>query len=100
EQANLKGVETLYKLGYRSSGELAEARLNALRAERQLATAISKRRELLEYEFRKMKMELEGRLQSARRAYEQTLLDNEAKLAQSEARLQSSREQLAKEEEV
>jgi RND family efflux transporter MFP subunit len=100
EQTNLKGVETLYKLGYRSSGELAEARLNSLRAERQLATAISKRRELLEYEFRKMKMELEGKLQSAQRAHEQTLLDNEARLAQAEARLLSSKEQLAKEEEV
>jgi RND family efflux transporter MFP subunit len=100
EQTNLKGVETLYKLGYRSSGELAEARLNALRAERQLATAISKRRELVEYEFKKMKMELEGKLASAQRAYEQTLLDNEARLAQAEARLLSSKEQLAKEEEV
>ena len=60
EQTNLNGVETLYKLGYRSSGELAEARLNQLRAERMLATAISKRRELVEYEFKKKKMELEG----------------------------------------
>jgi HlyD family secretion protein len=100
EQTNLKGVETLYKLGYRSSGELAEARLNSLRAERQLATAISKRRELVEYEFNKMQMELDGALASAERAYEQTVLNNDALLAQAEARLLSSKEQLAKEEEV
>ncbi len=100
EQTNLRGVETLYKLGYRSSGELAEARLNQLRAERQLSTAISKRRELVEYEFQKRKMELEGALASAKRAKEQTVLDNEAKLAQAQAQLLSSEQQLAKEEEL
>ena len=53
EKTNLEGVEQLYKLGYRSSGELAQARLNALRSERELATALSKRRELVEYQYKK-----------------------------------------------
>ena len=99
ERTNLQGVKQLYKLGYRSGGELAEARLNALRSERQLATAMSKKRELVEYEFKKQQMELEGALDSAKRAYEQVLLDNRARLAQSAARLASSREQLNKEKE-
>ena len=99
QQTNLRGVETLYKLGYRSSGELAEARLETLKAERTLAKAISSKREKVKYEFNKMKMELEGALDSSRRAQEQVKLDNLANLAQSKARLQSSREQLRKEEE-
>ncbi len=100
EQTNLQGVETLYKLGYRSSGELAEARLNALRADRQLATAMSRKRELVEYELKKSRLELEGARDSAVRACEQVRLDNAAKLAQADARLASAREQLAKEEEL
>ncbi len=71
EKKNLEGVEQLYKLGYRSSGELAQARLNALRSERLLATALSKRRELVEYKYKKQKMELEGKLASAQRTSEQ-----------------------------
>ncbi|MFQ5473575.1 MAG: hypothetical protein ACE5FA_11930, partial [Dehalococcoidia bacterium] len=43
DETNLQGVEELYKLGYRSRGELDQARLSALRAERRLQNAISKR---------------------------------------------------------
>jgi RND family efflux transporter MFP subunit len=100
EQTNLKGVETLYKLGYRSSGELAEARLNALRAERQLATAISRKQELVEYEKEKQELELRGALESAQRNLEQVGRDNEAQLVQADARLKSAKEQLFREEEV
>lgn len=100
EQTNLKGVETLYKLGYRSSGELAEARLSALRAERQLATAISRKRELVEYEKEKQELELTGAYESAVRALEQVRLDNVAQLVQAEARLKAAKEQLFREEEV
>lgn len=99
EQTNLSGVEELYKLGYRSSGELAEARLSSLRSERQLATARSKKRELVEYVYKKTLMELEGKLASAKRKLNQVELDNKAQLAQAKARLESSREQLGKERE-
>ncbi|MCA9166103.1 MAG: efflux RND transporter periplasmic adaptor subunit [Planctomycetales bacterium] len=100
EQTNLQGVEQLYKLGYRSVGELNEARLNNLRAQRQLATAISKRRELVEFEYEKKKMELEGALVSSRQALKQVGLDNTAKLAQVQAKLSAAQLQFAKEEEL
>ena len=87
EQTNLEGVQQLYNLGYRSHGELAEARLQAMRSNRQLASAIAKRRELLEYEYKKQKMELEGKLASAKRSLHQIERDNEALLDQSKAEL-------------
>lgn len=100
EQTNLRGVDQLHKLGYRSSGELAEAQLRSLKADRMLAQANSRRRELVEYEKKKQTKQLEGALASAKRALDQVALDNKALLAQAEARLASAREQLAKEEEL
>jgi RND family efflux transporter MFP subunit len=100
QQTNLTGVEQLYKLGYRSSGELAEARLNALRAERTLANALSKRKELVEYRYKKMKMELEGAMQSSKRALRQVRRDNDALLAQAKARFDAAQESLSKESEL
>ena len=100
EKTNLEGVEQLYKLGYRSSGELAQARLSALRAERELATTLSKRRELVEYKYKKQKMELEGALASAQRAFEQVDRNNEAILAQTKAKMDAAEEALKKEEEL
>lgn len=100
EETNLEGVEQLYKLGYRSSGELAQARLSALRAKRQLATAISRRKELTEYQYLKNKMELQGKLDSAKRALAQVLRDNEALLEQARAAMEAADEALKKEEEL
>ena len=100
EQTNLTGVEQLYKLGYRSSGELAQARLNALRAERTLANALSKRKELVEYRYKKMKMELEGALASSGRGLKQVVRDNKALLAQAKARFDAAQESLTKETEL
>jgi len=99
EQTNLAGVEQLYKLGYRSSGELAQARLNALRAERQLATAISKRKELVEYLYLKTKMELQGQVASAKRALEQVVRDNDAFLEQARATMEAANQAMLKEDE-
>jgi RND family efflux transporter MFP subunit len=98
ERTNLEGVEQLYKLGYRSGGELAQARLSSLKAERQLATAIAKKKELVEYTYRKSRMELEGALASAKRALEQVERDNTALLAQSKAAMEAAVEALKKEE--
>ncbi len=100
EKTNLEGTEQLYKLGYRSSGELAQARLNALKAERNLATTLSKRRELVEYQYKKRKMELEGALASAEREREQVGRNNEAILAQAKAKMDAAAEALEKEEEL
>jgi len=99
EETNLEGVEQLYELGYRSSGELAQARLSALKAERQLATAISRKKELVEYQYRKTKLELEGALASARRSLEQVQRDNDALLAQAKAALDAAKESFSKEDE-
>ena len=99
EETNLTGVEELYQLGYRSSGELAQARLSALKAERQLATSISKKRELVQYQYRKTKLELEGALKSAERALLQAERDNIALLKQARAAMDAADEGLKKEEE-
>ncbi len=99
EETNLTGVEELYKLGYRSSGELAQARLAALKAERQLASTISKKRELVQYQYRKMKLQLQGALKSAERALLQVGRDNVALLEQAKALMDATGEALKKEKE-
>ena len=100
QQTNLNGVEQLYKLGYRSSGELAQARLETLKAERSLATALSRKKELVEYQYKMKRMELEGGLASAKRALQQVKRDNDAQYAQDEARMVAAEESLKKEEEL
>ncbi len=100
EQTNLAGIEQLHRLGYRSSGELAEARLNALQAERKLATTISTKKELVEYQFPKMKMQLEGQKASAERTLQQVEQDNEALLEQAKAAMEAANEASKKEEEL
>lgn len=99
EETNLEGVKKLYDLGYRSQGELAQAQLSAMKAERQLASAISRKKELVEYQYKKTRMELEGQLASARRSLQQVERDNEALLAQAQASLDEANKALKKEEE-
>ena len=99
EETNLTGVEELYKLGYRSSGELAQARLAALKAERYLASTISKKRELVQYQYRKMKLQLQGALKSAERTLLQVGRDNIALLAQARAAMEAADGSLKKEKE-
>jgi len=98
-ETNLEGVVQLHKLGYRSEGELAQARLSALKAERMLASAISKKKELVEYQYHKTKMELEGALASARRSLEQVQRDNAAHLEQAKAAMEAADESMKKEQE-
>ncbi len=99
EETNLTGVEERYKLGYRSSGELAQARLAALKAERHLASTISKKRELVQYQYRKMKLQLQGALKSAERTLLQVGRDNVALLEQARAAMEAADESLKKEKE-
>ena len=100
QQTNLNGVEQLYKLGYRSSGELAQARLETLKAERSLATALSRKKELVAYQYKMKRMSLEGGLASSKRALQQVKRDNDAQYAQAEARMIAAEESLKKEEEL
>ena len=99
EETNLTGVEQLYKLGYRSGGELAQARLSAMKADRQLATTVAKKKELVQYEYLKRKLELEGAVKSAERKLLQVERDNEAELEQAKAAMDGADRSLAKEEE-
>lgn len=100
EKTNLSGVERLYKLGYRSSGELAQARLSALKTERQFSTSLSRKRELVKYTFKKNRLELQGALDSAEQNRKQIELNNQADLEQARARMGSAEEQLKKEKEL
>jgi RND family efflux transporter MFP subunit len=70
-----------------------------MRSERQLATAISRKKELVEYQYLKTKLELEGQVASAKRTLEQVQRDNEAALAQAEAATLAADEAFKKEEE-
>ncbi len=96
---DLKGIEMLKQLGYRSRGDLEHARLAALSADKEVASAVSSRKELVDYTYRKNKMQLEGAVASAKRALLQVERDNEALLLQAEAAKNEADRALAKEEE-
>ena len=96
---DLKGIEMLKKLGYRSKGDLEQARLAALSADREVARAVSSRKELVDYTYRKTKMELKGTFASAKRALTQVGRDNESLLLQAEAAKNEADRAMAKEEE-
>jgi len=99
EETNLAGVEKLYSLGYRSQGELAQARLSSMRAEQRLAGAIAKKKELVAYEYQKKKLKLQGEVASAERAKIQVERDNEAELTKAQALADAAALGLAKEKE-
>ncbi len=99
DQRNLTGTERLYELGYKSKGDLAQANLQALRAEGALKRETARRRELMEYGYTRSKLKLEGALQSAERARIQVGRDNTALLAQAEARKNAAEMSLKREEE-
>ncbi len=99
QATDLKGIEMLKKLGYRSKGDLEQARLNALAADRSLAKSLASRRELTEYTREKTELQLEGALATAERALVQVKNNNEAELAQAEARKNAADRALDKEEE-
>ncbi|MBL7039655.1 MAG: efflux RND transporter periplasmic adaptor subunit [Pirellulaceae bacterium] len=96
---NLAGIEELKKLGYRSKGQLEGARLQALSADKQVATQVSLRKELVEYTYKKEKMTREGAVATAKRALEQVKVDNAAQLMQAEAAKNEADRLLEKEEE-
>ncbi len=99
QATDLKGIDSLKKLGYRGKGDLEQARLSALTADRSLAKSISKRKELVDYTYRKRKLELEGALATATRALLQVRRDNVAMLLRAKATKDAADRSLAKEEE-
>ena len=99
QQADLKGIELLAKLGYRSKGDLQQARLSALSADKEVARQVSTRKELLVYTYRRTKIELEGKVATAKRTLIQVGRDNTAKQLRAEAAKNAADRGLVKEEE-
>lgn len=96
---DLRGFEELYKLGYKSKGDLAGAQLKALGADRKLARELSDRKMKVEYEYLKTKLELEGKLATANRSLLQVERDNTAQLQQALAARDAADRSLKKEQE-
>lgn len=101
-----RGIDSLYKLGYANRNELRKSQLAYLQAEGQYAAQLNKLETTLatlrkkeNYERQMELLRLRGRLQTAERGLEQTLRNNEARLAQVQAILRARTESLKKEEE-
>ncbi|MBM4093448.1 MAG: HlyD family efflux transporter periplasmic adaptor subunit, partial [Planctomycetes bacterium] len=97
-ERDLEAVTRLFEMGYKSPGDMAEAKLNALRARSALARQQAKRRELVEYEHEQSTLRMTGKVQSADRAVVQVAQDNEAYLAQAKSWMESSARTLEREE--
>ena len=99
EDRNLAGVEQLYEKGYKSKGDLAQAKLRALRANSAFRREESKHTELTKYDYRMKRMTLEGKRDTAKRSLKQVEVENEALLAQAKAWKDSAELSLKREEE-
>nr|WP_236649409.1 efflux RND transporter periplasmic adaptor subunit [Rhodopirellula sp. SM50] len=101
-----RGIDSLYKLGYANRNELRKSELAFLQAEgkyaaqlNKLETSLATLRKKENYEREMELLRLRGKLQTAERGLEQTLRNNEARLAQVQAILRARTESLKKEEE-
>jgi HlyD family secretion protein len=99
DDRNLNGMQQLFELGYKSKGDLAEADLQARRAESALKRETARRRELTTYDHLKQKYTLEGKLGTARRTLEQVKVENASLLAQAKAWKEAADVSLKREEE-
>ncbi len=90
DETNLDAIEELYSLGYKSKGDLAQARLSALRADGALSRQLSRRTELIRYTHQKMRLTLQGQLDSSRRNLLQVERDNVALLSQAKSTMDSA----------
>jgi HlyD family secretion protein len=100
QETKTKGVEMLYGLGYESKGEVAAERLNLLSAERALAIQLSGRKDVVQYQYERYKLQLNGALETAKRNVDQVVLNNEASLAQAKARKDAADRVAEKEQEL
>jgi RND family efflux transporter MFP subunit len=101
-----RGIESLFRLGYANRNELRRSELSYMQAEGKYAASLNKLQtqyaemeRTKEYERRMQILTLEGKLQTAKKSLEQTLRNNEAKLAQADAVLKARTESLKKDEE-
>jgi len=79
------GNEQLFNLGYCSRGQLDRARYRRMQAQDDLASSVSKQKQLDAYESKMQRMRLEGALASANRFLKQVVNDNAALLLQADA---------------
>ncbi|MCO8123626.1 efflux RND transporter periplasmic adaptor subunit [Stieleria sp. TO1_6] len=101
-----RGIDSLYKLGYANRNELRKSELAFLQAEGKYAAQLNKLETSLatlakkeNYEREMELLTLRGKMATAERALEQTLRNNEARMAQVQAILRARTESLKKEEE-
>lgn len=93
------GMTTLYEDGYKSKGDLAQARLDKINAEVSWESETAKQEKLARYNSERSRLQLEVALELAQDALLQVIEDNEAQLDQAEARLNAAKRSLEKEEE-
>lgn len=102
----LRGIESLFKMGYAGKSELDRSRLEFLQAESRYAADVNKLSTKLAsltkkktYEKEMEELRLQGKQETFRRELEQVQRNNEAFLAQTQAALDAANESLRKEEE-
>ncbi|WP_164101776.1 efflux RND transporter periplasmic adaptor subunit [Candidatus Laterigemmans baculatus] len=103
---DLRGIETLFRLGYANRNELRRSELSYMQAEGKYAASLNKLRthqssleKTRNYVRRMELLSLEGALQTAERNLEQVIRNNEVKLAQAKSVLNARTESLKKDEE-
>jgi len=102
----LRGVESLFKLGYAGKSEVDRIFLDYLQAEgaysakmNRLKTQMASRVKKTEYEYKMQQLELKGKLDTAQRNLGQVDRNNEALLAKAKAAKDGADRALKKEEE-
>ena len=103
---DLRGIESLFKMGYAGKSELDRSHLEFLQAEssftakiNKLNTEVASLKQKDTYEQQMQELRLKGRQETVRRELEQVERNNEAFLAQTQAALDAANESLRKEEE-
>jgi HlyD family secretion protein len=108
--AQLKGHQILYGLGYSSRGDVAKSRLACLNASRSLVRALCQHELQTQYAYQKQKLQLMGAVETAKRSVIQSKRNSEwllardlatkhaadRRLKKSEERLERNREQVKK----
>ncbi|MBC8875358.1 MAG: efflux RND transporter periplasmic adaptor subunit [Planctomycetes bacterium] len=102
----LRGIESLFKMGYAGKSELDRSRLDFLQAEgkytanvNKLSTQLASLTKKETYEKEMEELKLKGKQETARRELEQVGRNNDAFLAHTQSALDAANELLKKEEE-
>ena len=101
QETTKKGIEQLFRLGYKGKSDLERSRIDFMRSEAQLASAMNQLatheatlKQMRDY-TRKMELKtLDGEVATAERNLEQVKVTNESELAQVEAQYFESQERV------